>query len=85
MRAVPYVPLRTAREVRNRAVLKAAGWAVMALGGAGSLLAAAWQARVVLTYLGAGAVLTFLSLAWLLTRGNHSGACPGLHCPGCRG
>lgn len=36
--------------------------------------------RQTLLILGAGAASW-----WLLTRINHSGACPGLHCAGCRG
>ena len=47
-------------------------------------LALIWEARFLLVQ-AAGGLLFLAALAWLCTRTRHSGACAGLHCPGCRG
>ena len=40
-----------------------------------------YRSVVLLAVVGGG---SFLVTWWLLTRFNHRGACPGLHCAGCR-
>ena len=83
--AVPYEPLRgdVLLSVRRR-LLHAAGWVVLGVGVAASLLAMIWEARLVILSALLGAA--FLAGSWwLLSRVSHRAGCPGLHCPGCRG
>jgi hypothetical protein len=81
---VPYVKLRTAREVKRRAVsrvLLAAGSALVVVS---SLSAAVWHARHVLLMV-AGSAVAAVALVALLLLVNHRPGCIGLHCPGCKG
>ena len=77
---VPYVRLKSRAQLRKERLLRSAGWSVVGLSGGVAFLVALWEARVMI---GGGAL--FAGSAWfLITRRKHSGACAGLHCPGCK-
>lgn len=61
--------------------LAAASAAIGAVGGVAWML---YEIRW-LVFNGTLTVLALTTIWWVITRVNHSGACPGLHCPGCRG
>lgn len=79
--AVPYEPVRDLREWRRRVWMHSVGYIAMGMTGMAALLAALWEARIILL----GLAITLASVAWVVSRANHRGACPGLHCSGCRG
>jgi len=60
------------------------GAVVASIGASAGIALAAYHARFVLLGM-AGGIIGVPVLWWLITRLWHSGACPGLHCSGCRG
>ena len=77
---VPYMRLRSRRQVRRERNLRLAGWGVVGFASAVTFVASIWEARVILV-----GGFSLAASGWYLTsRLRHRGACPGLHCPGCR-
>jgi hypothetical protein len=74
-----YVVVKVICEPRSR-VPWYVGATVLALSAAMGIGVALYESRWIWFTL-AG----LFGVYWLLTRFKHSGACPGLHCPGCRG
>lgn len=56
-------------------------WSALALSVATGIGVLLWESRHVIL----AALVGAAGIWWAATRGNHSGTCPGLHCPGCRG
>jgi hypothetical protein len=75
---VAYVVRTRPPAKRMRRVVAWSALALSTLTGVGWLL---WESRYVLLCL----LVAALGIWWAATRGGHSGLCPGLHCPGCRG
>lgn len=84
LRRIPYLRLRSAREMRRRFLLRTAGWGVLGVSTLASSLAALWHARHVLLT-GLGALLAIGGIIALALLSNHKPGCIGLHCPGCKG
>lgn len=74
---VPYVRLVSREAVARARRAVALGWVLIGGLGVLTLLAALWEMRWIVL----GALLLWLSVKAL----RHRPACPGLHCPGCRG
>lgn len=79
------IPTRWWRTRTGRAIAWAAAVCAVALGGLVAYLAVL-VARWITEHLAQiGAVLAVAAVVWLLiNRARHSGACPGLHCKGCK-
>lgn len=81
---VTYVRLKPAPDPGLRLIKRIGFW--VSVGGVYviTMLALAWNARFIIMQTG-GALLLLAALWWIGSRMQHSGACPGLHCTGCRG
>lgn len=77
--------VRTTKRLRGRRMWPwYTGSAVIGVGVLSGLCWALWSIVPVLARL-ALPTMAAAGLLWLLTRSNHSGACSGLHCSGCKG
>lgn len=80
-RVINREPVRARRRVRARWVVSVVVAGTGALAAAGYWAYLSTRALLPLLERGAAVVLVVLAAWWLLGR---AGACPGLHCPGCR-